>query len=758
MAHAAAPAHRVDLIALRLRPWLAAAAVYGALTAVLTYPLVRVAASAVTWPGDDPLLNSWILWWNSEVPPLTSAWWNAPMFYPTAGTLAFSEHLLGLVPLAAPILWWSDNPVLAHNVLVLISFPLSALSAHALAFQLTRRHDAAVLAGLAFGFSPYRANELGHVQMLSYYWAPLALVALHRYVRDSRGRWVVLFAGACLLQALCNGYALFHLPVLLALWVAWFARSRRQAVVIALAWAGGMLVLAPILSTYADIQSGLHLSRSITDVRAFSADIGSLISAPPDARFLGAHPLWYRSYGLFPGLTAVLILAAAGIHRWRQRRPALAPFGRDRLILGLVGITCGVVAASVGIVGPWRLGPLSVSQAYKPLTMAIVFGLACAARGPWWRRTWRERSVAGFYALGIVAMYVLAFGPEPRLFGHRVFYQAPYAWLMQLPGFDAIRAPDRFAFLAALCLGIVIALAYARWNGLHRRAIWGALCLGLVADGWIRVTPVALPAAGPPGPWGEAAAILELPLWPERDASALFRSIRYGLPLVNGASGYSPPHYTPLTDALRAGELEVVTALAAHGAIGIGVDRRDAGWRSTEAALVRLEGVTPLVASADWGRFLLRATTLTPHALGPALPIAEVRATHAAPDATRVIDGRLDTAWSSGEQTGLEEITIELRDAPVVTAAVLRLGACAGGYPRVLSIDASQGGSGWTTVFAGRTAVAAARGALAEPSEVPVVLTFDAVETRRMRFRQLGRDLAVPWCVAELSVHGRFRR
>ena len=73
------------------------------------------------------------------------------------------------------------NPLLAYNVAVLLSFPLCGIAAYALAFELTGRHDAAWLAGLAFAFSPYRANEFGHLQMLSYFWAPVALLALHRY-------------------------------------------------------------------------------------------------------------------------------------------------------------------------------------------------------------------------------------------------------------------------------------------------------------------------------------------------------------------------------------------------------------------------------------------------------------------------------------------------------------------------------------------------------------------------------------------------
>jgi uncharacterized membrane protein YfhO len=51
-------------------------------------------------------------------------------------------------------------------------------------------------------------DQLSHVPMLAYYWAPLSLWGLHRYLRTRRLVWLAVFAGAWLLQGLSNGYAL----------------------------------------------------------------------------------------------------------------------------------------------------------------------------------------------------------------------------------------------------------------------------------------------------------------------------------------------------------------------------------------------------------------------------------------------------------------------------------------------------------------------------------------------------------------------
>ena len=102
---------------------------YCGLTLVLTYPLARRLGSAL--PGDlgDPVLNTWILWWNTQALPLSDRWWSPPIFFPIADTITFSENLLGLLPLSAPVQWLSGNPILAYNVAFLLSFPLSGLSA-----------------------------------------------------------------------------------------------------------------------------------------------------------------------------------------------------------------------------------------------------------------------------------------------------------------------------------------------------------------------------------------------------------------------------------------------------------------------------------------------------------------------------------------------------------------------------------------------------------------------------------------------------
>ena len=259
--------------------------------------------------------------WNARVVPLTTAWWNAAQFFPAQGATAFSEHLLGLSVLTTPIIWLSGNPLLAYNVAFFSSFVLCALSAYALTVRIAGRHDAALVAGLAFGFAPYRMSQLAHVQVLSAYWMPLALLGLHGYFEDHRNRWLWLFAVGWLMQALTCGYYLFYLSVLVALWLLWFAAGRepwRRVARVVFAWAAAALVMTPVLYGYWTIQRAYGMRRWPNEIIEFSADVASILKAPDEVRLWGwLNVVDHPESALFPGLTIVLlILVALGI-RWR---------------------------------------------------------------------------------------------------------------------------------------------------------------------------------------------------------------------------------------------------------------------------------------------------------------------------------------------------------------------------------------------------------------------------------------------------------
>ena len=198
----------------------------------------------------DPVLNTWILWWNTQAMPFTERWWNPPFFYPAPNTFALSEHLFGIAVFTAPLHFAGLSPAGAYNVALILSAWLSGYFAFLLGRQLTGSTLAGLIAGMAFGFCPYRVGQLSHLQVVTSQWMPLALYAMHVYLDDRRRRWLALFAIAWVLQAFSNGYFLLFFPVFLALWLAWFVPWKtdpRPGLVLAATFALSSLLLLPSL-------------------------------------------------------------------------------------------------------------------------------------------------------------------------------------------------------------------------------------------------------------------------------------------------------------------------------------------------------------------------------------------------------------------------------------------------------------------------------------------------------------------------------
>ena len=483
---------------------------YVLVTAALAFPLVGRLASALPGDGADPVLNAWILWWNTQALPLTDQWWNAPAFHPQARVLTYSEHLLGLMPISAPVYWLTGSPIIAYNVTFLLTFVLSGWTAYLLGFELTGRRDAAWLAGIAYAFAPYRMSHLAHLQVLASFWMPLALVGLHRYARDGRSRWLVWFGAATLMQGLSNSYCLLYFPILVGLWAVWFSRTVgwwRQVGAIAASGLLAMLPLVPILLVYSDAHEAQGLRRGMEEILPLSADLTGLLSVAPYLSVWGSLGLFQNpEQQLFPGLTVVILLGAG---LWRMRGWQIADSGSRALrVVRTVAGTLLVLVVTVLVVrmltGPWSIEPLgvriSVNRLDKIFPQVFVVFLVSVLVSPLGVTAWRRRSPVAFYLLAALVLGLCAMGPYPAVAGTSFMADSPYRLLLQLPGFDALRVPARFWMLVLVCVSALTALAYARVVPPGRRrgaAVLAALAAGMLADGWVRFPTLPAPYRSP---------------------------------------------------------------------------------------------------------------------------------------------------------------------------------------------------------------------------------------------------------------------
>jgi len=726
-------------------PWLIALSAYATFAVAATWPLAVRLNSAVPHDPGDPLFSTWILWWNAHVLPLTARWWDAPVFTPLGGALSLSEHLLGLSVIATPLQWLGAAPITAYNTVFLASFPLCAIAAHALAREITGRHDAAAVAGLAYGFNPYRLSQISHVQMLWVFWTPLALLALHRYARGGRVRWVVAFAVMWIGQALSNTYFVIFFPILLALWIAWFLTRGpfRRVAIVAAAWGGATLLLLPIIVRYAHVNERFAVERTYREVRSFGAPVDALLSPPPIAAASAVLPSTGNAeQHLFPGIAVLsLVVAAAvlGSRRTRREWPRRSPLTR---ILWCAAAASLAVAASAPAIGPWRISAagttlISVTTAMKPLTVALWFSVFAVASSTAAVSAWSARSAFAFYLVAAAVMYAFSFGPDPTLLGVPFWYRPPSEWLLGIPGLSNMRVPARFAMVAMLCLAVAASIAFDRLRALVPRRAAGAFLVAtlaiVAADGWI----VRLPLADLPQPphaldLPTGAAVVEMPLGTVAgDVAAMYRSLSHGRPIVNGYSGFEPVHYTILREALDAGDMDALDAVAAGRTVVILDDHgRRAGLRAAKASL----------PAQPRGRAIaLRWAALSTGAV----------------DAAALADGNRDSFWETGApQCGTEWLTLDLGAPRRVDAIVMSLGRRMHDYPRTLAIEASDDRREWRSAWSGRTAARAVAGALEDPLMIPLAFELGGVHARWLRLRQLGADPRAHWSIAELRVYG----
>jgi hypothetical protein len=371
------------------------------------------------------------------------------------------------------------------------------------------------------------------------------------------------------------------------------------------------------------------------------------------------------------------------------------------------------------------------------------------------RKAWRDQSIVAFYLVGMLATYVFALGPEPRFLGRPILYEPPYAWLLHVPGFDTLRVPARFAMVLVLCECVLLAFAVARWlpRIARPRLAMALIATALVADGFVRLRVEPAPPLGPEWP-AEVAAVIELPtIGAKDDLGPIYRSMFNGRPLVNGYSGYYPPHYLPLVFSIRDRLFSAIPEVAQGKLIGIAVNRSDGDAAVAEELLRRMTGVSRLSSDAHWSRFVMQASVPRAERLGRDLPMRTVHANRHDEDIGRLTDHRIDTAWSGGpDQIGNEEVEIDLGTEQSIGGIVFGMGAFAFGFPRELRIDVSSDHSNWRPAWAGQTSVGAVHAAITNPGVVPLTIDVGEIKGRYIRLQQVGSEPRIPWWIAELSV------
>ncbi|MGQ9475726.1 MAG: hypothetical protein ACUVSI_06470 [Actinomycetota bacterium] len=368
---------------------------------IFTWPLVLRVHRAVPVDTADPLLNSWIISWGSRTLfTQPTRFFQANIMYPALDVLTYSEHLLAMAVLAAPLNWLSGNPLLAYNLLLFTGLALSGFGCYLLVRELTESNWAGLVGGFLFAFGSYKLSQLSHLQIMFSPFLPFMLLYLVRYLGGGGRRELLLFALFCLVQSLSSWHYLvfcFLSTALLWLWKAASSRGRgdllRLAAVPA-AMVAVLLLLLPLALPYLRTHDRLpDFERNLTEIKGFSAHPGdylntlrgnllySRISSMLPSKDIGEEKV------LYPGLAAV-ILALLGLAGWargrKERGSGLFRRGLPLFFLLLAGLSF-LLTLGPEIAGKWnpmymipyRLGMLRFIRV--PARFYVLFLLSLSA-------------------------------------------------------------------------------------------------------------------------------------------------------------------------------------------------------------------------------------------------------------------------------------------------------------------------------------------------------------------------------------------
>ena len=778
------------------------ALVYTGITAFLGRDVLTQLGTSIANDPGDPLLTAAVLHWNAHHIPWSEAWWQFPIYHPTRDTLTFSEHLLGLSVIAAPIAWITGNPLTAYNLTTLLTFPLCALAMYALVYYLTRSSAAAFLAGLAYGFAPYRMSNLPHIQMLASFWAPLSLLGLHGFLdaaSHARGRdlpaaeasrqpagslprsalwWLALFGACWALQAAANWYTLVLFSVLIALWVFWFvivAGRWRALGMIAAATLLASIPLAPLVYRYLAAHAFHGFERSVGEMRIYSADVAAVLCAP-NLAFWGWIRVACRGEGeLFPGvalfalfLIALIMAVRSTLPRPGSGDPSPLQPRADRAIafvsraLTAVAAVYGLVLLSVLLAGPWQIEAgfvrVSASDIDKPLLIALAAGVTALLLRLATDARRRSASIVSFYLFAAIATWALALGPTLIFMGEYSGRPGPFVLLQALPGVSGLRVPARFWLITLICLavvaGLVVAHLLARVRPQFRKALVVIAACALLADGWI----VRIPAQAAPLPVPDAAAlqnqvVLQLPIDPYPDMATTWRAVTGGWRSVNGYSGYSPNYYTALLLAAKAGDAGMFAPFRRDRDLHVIVADDQPALKTL---VERQPGVVQTAQRYGSTQYRLpRMPEGTAREPGPRTVIRSATSECAAETVDLVLDDDHRTRWDCAQPPDSYWLTIDLGAAVPISGVVYDLGPYAWNPPSQLEIAASADGVTWVTMRRGSILRELIEGGLADPRSLSAVLRFPTHEAQYVRIRPVDQPDEFVWWVSGIGVLAR---
>lgn len=364
-------------------------------------------------------------------------------FYPYPISRAWSDSFLLPSLVVSLLVSFGAQFPMAYNITILCALALNGFAASLLAGTLGVRPIGAFAVGLMVANSSYFIGNVGHPQLLFFFWIPLAWSAAlgsSGALRTASRRW--LYAGLSVTGAFYSAvyYAIFASIGLAVIWLVRFfsgqVSQRRALRTLMLATIGASPILYA-LRYYLAVQSYFG-ERGVYEATAFAASgLSYLAFSPLNDIFGETSSLTHSEAQLCPGYLTLAIAVVTA---------ALAAWNRSRLVSVLLALTTVSLCAFSSIVDASMTSEYVVCiSSWFVILLAVSISLS-------------TRSALGIVIAITAIFFVLSFGPGGDPTKHEPTF-APFGALYSLvPGLASIRAVSRFGSVAIL--GLVIGAVY----------------------------------------------------------------------------------------------------------------------------------------------------------------------------------------------------------------------------------------------------------------------------------------------------------
>lgn len=443
---------------------------YTLFSVALSWPMVAHFTTSIASSGGDARHNLWIFWHTKEAflgrQPLFEA---ELLYYPVGASLL--THGLGPVTGVFSLPFWPWGAEAAHNGALLISLVLTGYFMYLLARGVGLNRPVSFFAGLVLLTAPMHLNGIyGHMTKAFLGLIPLVLLALLHTLDLSRSRWWAVGTALALLGTLLHsGYQFVFAALAMGFFMLWAFISGERAnwlpLLRRLVWLGASLlvIVGPMfLATYLASQNEAVRTSLSTEAVKNQPDAVQVFLPATHSRFFGK--------GVADFLNA---------HEVRNTIETAISLSVTGMILCVVGLVAD-----------------------------------------------RKRSLPWIVFLAICVVFAL--GPTFKILNDTIFTDynlpiiLPFAFLIELPGLNFMRASGRFMMIGYVAFGMAAAWGLNALGQRRSRLMWPLVLLAsalLLVETWPRDWPLedlrAMPSfyaqlADDPEMYG----VLDLPIRP----------------------------------------------------------------------------------------------------------------------------------------------------------------------------------------------------------------------------------------------------